>query len=64
MSEKLNDLDLVLKPLTAGPPHPWFPNAFLIRLNRDDLQGMPENPGSTITFDEDMKIVINDIGFM
>jgi len=40
------------------------PNAFLIRLNRDDLNGMPENIGSTISFGEDMKIVINDLGFM
>jgi NAD-dependent SIR2 family protein deacetylase len=37
------------------------PKAFLIRLNRDDLAGMPENIGSTIAFDEDMTTVINDI---
>ena len=36
-------------------------NALLIRLNRDHLNGMPENLGSTITFREDMTTVINDI---
>jgi len=37
------------------------PKALLIRLNRDDLQCMPENFESTITFSEEMKTVINDM---
>jgi NAD-dependent SIR2 family protein deacetylase len=37
------------------------PNALLIRLNRDHLDGMSENLGSTISFNEDMTTVINDI---
>jgi NAD-dependent SIR2 family protein deacetylase len=37
------------------------PNALLIRLNRDHLKGMPENFGSTISFNEDITTVINDI---
>jgi NAD-dependent SIR2 family protein deacetylase len=37
------------------------PNAILLRLNRDHPDGMPENPGSTISFNEDMTTVINDI---
>jgi hypothetical protein len=36
-------------------------NAILIRLNRDDLQGMPENLESTIAFNEDMTTVANAI---
>jgi hypothetical protein len=36
-------------------------NALLIRLNRDHMNGMSENLGSTISFDEDMTTVINDI---
>jgi NAD-dependent SIR2 family protein deacetylase len=37
------------------------PNSLLIRANRDHLNGMPENLGSTISFDEDMTKVINEI---
>ena len=37
------------------------PNALLVRLNRDHMNGMSENLGSTISFDEDMTTVINDI---
>ena len=37
------------------------PNALLIRLNMDHLNGMPENLGSTISFNEDMTTIINDI---
>lgn len=37
------------------------PDALLIRLNRDHLDGMAENLGSTISFDEDMTEIINDI---
>ncbi len=37
------------------------PDALLIRLNRDNPDGMPENHGSTISFAEDMTTVINDI---
>jgi len=37
------------------------PNALLLRLNRDHMDGMSENLGSTISFDEDMTTVINDI---
>ena len=37
------------------------PKALLIRINRDHLNGMPENLGSTISFNEDMTTVINDI---
>jgi NAD-dependent SIR2 family protein deacetylase len=36
-------------------------NTILIRLNRDDLQGMPENLESTIAFIEDMTTVVNTI---
>jgi NAD-dependent SIR2 family protein deacetylase len=35
--------------------------AMLIRLNKDHMDGMPENQGSTISFDEDMTTVINDL---
>jgi NAD-dependent SIR2 family protein deacetylase len=35
--------------------------AVLIRLNKDDLKGMPENLGSTISFNENMTTVINDL---
>ncbi len=38
------------------------PNALLIRLNRDHMNGMPENLGSTISFNEEMTRVINDLG--
>jgi NAD-dependent SIR2 family protein deacetylase len=37
------------------------PNALLIRLNKDHMNGMSENLGSTISFDEDMTTIINDI---
>jgi NAD-dependent SIR2 family protein deacetylase len=37
------------------------PNALLIRFNRDHLNGLPENLGSTISFNEDMTTVIKDI---
>lgn len=37
------------------------PDALLVRLNRDHLDGLPENLGSTISFDEDMTTVVNDI---
>jgi NAD-dependent SIR2 family protein deacetylase len=37
------------------------PNALLVRLNRDHMNGMSENLGSTISFNEDMTTVINDI---
>jgi NAD-dependent SIR2 family protein deacetylase len=37
------------------------PNSQLIRLNRDHMKGMSENLGSTISFNEDMTTVINDI---
>lgn len=37
------------------------PNALLIRINRDHPDGMPENLGSTISFNEDMAKVTNDI---
>lgn len=37
------------------------PNALLLRLNRDHMDGMSENLESTISFDEDMTTVINDI---
>jgi hypothetical protein len=37
------------------------PKAILIRINRDDLMGMPENLESTITFKEDMTKVLNRI---
>jgi NAD-dependent SIR2 family protein deacetylase len=36
-------------------------DAMLLRLNRDDIHGKPENAGSTIAFDEDMATVINNI---
>lgn len=35
--------------------------ATLVRLNRDDPQGLPENEKRTISFDEDMSIVIDDL---
>jgi len=38
------------------------PDANLIRLNRDHLNGMAENIEATVSFSEDMKTVINDIG--
>lgn len=37
------------------------PNALLIRLNKDHPDGLPENPGATISFNEDMTNVINDL---
>ena len=37
------------------------PNALLIRINRDHTEGMSENLGSTISFDEDMTTIINEI---
>lgn len=37
------------------------PNALLIRLNRDHMEGMSENFESTISFSEDMTTVINYI---
>jgi NAD-dependent SIR2 family protein deacetylase len=37
------------------------PNALLIRLNKDHMNGMSENLGSTISFDEVMTTIINDI---
>ena len=37
------------------------PNALLIRLNRDHTKGVSENTESTISFDEDMTTVINDL---
>jgi len=37
------------------------PDALLIRINSDHLNGMPENLGSTISFSEDMTEVIMDI---
>jgi NAD-dependent SIR2 family protein deacetylase len=37
------------------------PNALLIRLNRDHTNGMSENLESTISFDEDMTTIINEI---
>jgi|WetSurSiteA1Bulk_404760.scaffolds.fasta_scaffold00386_8 NAD-dependent SIR2 family protein deacetylase len=37
------------------------PNALLIRLNRNHTEGMSENLGSTISFNEDMKSVIGDV---
>ncbi len=37
------------------------PDALLIRLNKDHLNGMPDNHGSTISFNEDMHDVINDL---
>lgn len=37
------------------------PNALLIRLNRDHMNVISETLGSTISFDEDMTTVINDI---
>jgi NAD-dependent SIR2 family protein deacetylase len=37
------------------------PDALLIRLNSDHLNGMPENLGSTISFSEDMTEVIMDM---
>jgi hypothetical protein len=36
-------------------------NALLVRLNRDHMDGMSENLRSTISFDEDMTTVINNI---
>jgi NAD-dependent SIR2 family protein deacetylase len=36
-------------------------NALLIRLNKDHMDGMPENKGSTISFDEDIRTVIRDL---
>ena len=36
-------------------------SAFLIRLNRDHIDGRPENQGSTISFNENMQTIINDI---
>lgn len=39
------------------------PDALLIRLNRDHLDGMAENLGSTISFDEDMTEVIDDLRY-
>ena len=36
-------------------------SSLLIRLNKDHMDGMYENQGSTISFDEDMTIVINDL---
>jgi NAD-dependent SIR2 family protein deacetylase len=39
------------------------PNALLIRLNRDHTKGMSENTESTISFNEDMTTVINDIRY-
>jgi len=37
------------------------PDALLIRLNRDHQEGLPENIGSTISFDEDVTTVISEI---
>ncbi|HEX2976681.1 MAG TPA: Sir2 silent information regulator family NAD-dependent deacetylase [Bacteroidales bacterium] len=37
------------------------PDALLIRINRDHPEGSFENSGSTITFNEDMTRVINDL---
>jgi NAD-dependent SIR2 family protein deacetylase len=37
------------------------PNALFIRLNRDHTKGMSENIESTISFDEDMTTIINEI---
>jgi hypothetical protein len=37
------------------------PKALLIRLNKNDLEGTPENIRSTISFNEEMTTVINDI---
>ncbi len=37
------------------------PNALLVRLNREHMKGMPENIKSTISFDEDMAIIINEL---
>ena len=37
------------------------PDALLIRINRDHTEGMSENLGSTISFDEDMTTIINEI---
>jgi NAD-dependent SIR2 family protein deacetylase len=37
------------------------PNALLLRLNRDHPDGKPENLGSTISFNEEMTTVFNDI---
>jgi NAD-dependent SIR2 family protein deacetylase len=37
------------------------PNTVLIRLNRDDLKGLPENLQSTISFNEDMATIISNI---
>jgi NAD-dependent SIR2 family protein deacetylase len=37
------------------------PNALFIRLNRDHTKGMSENVESTISFDEDMTTIINEI---
>ena len=39
------------------------PDALLIRLNRDHPESVPENLESTISFDEDMTAVINDIRY-
>jgi NAD-dependent SIR2 family protein deacetylase len=36
-------------------------NALLLRLNKDHMDGIPENHGSTISFDEDMTTIINDL---
>jgi NAD-dependent SIR2 family protein deacetylase len=36
-------------------------NALLVRLNREHMDGMSENLGSTISFNEDMTTIINDI---
>ena len=37
------------------------PNALLVRLNRDHTKGMSENTESTISFNEDMTTIINEI---
>lgn len=37
------------------------PDAILIRLNRDHFDGMAENIDSTVSFNEDMTTVVNDL---
>ena len=37
------------------------PNALLIRINQDHPEGISENLASTISFNEDMTAVIDDI---
>jgi len=39
------------------------PDSLLIRINRDHIEGLPENLGSTISFNEDMATVVNDFRF-